>query len=786
MADAPGGSLRAASAAVFSDSVSALAVDTDTDLSALWPVGVCVIIVGSFAGAAGDILIRRSFLRMGGCLRLGSVVKNRGWVWGMLLTAVLDPISTFVALLFAPATIVAPFAGMHIFWGCVLAVVCLKERMRVWDVAGAALIILGITLIVIFSGKEQVISSVSDFATYLPLPGSIAYMCVTSAVSLVASLLSADRVIARLFPPSQHPGRGMVVQRIALSSASGIVGGATNIGAKALVIALAGFLAHPRETLRSWSTYLIVFIAAFLGLFQLYYLNMALRKYEASYVVPMINSFLIASGSVGGILILQEHPDNWAAFFCGLSLVVCGVFVLSGSKAAGPGGPSGASGPRMQASIAAGELVRLASFASFGDNGADAYEPKRSRRHSLQLGSRDFSTPKGEERDGGGLRAVGELVKTSHRSDREEEAAETRSRSRHSETLEETLGKPECSRERAVFDARRSSCLASRGKGGVDSRDRAEEDVEAAVSHDDEAAELSPMRYREQPLVRVPAAASQEEEELKGMPGSGVQSARENGDASRTGDTRVGQEVLRLREEARPKSPVGQRTRGEVPPFVRAVSAMGDRCGCESDAGRFEGRAATPEVSRRLSERRGRGEKSASDRGATSPRRVSKQSSSNKCLRHASPERSRGKGRGVDEVRGDNRQANGVGRLRLSSSAKDLTGVRRNISRERSVSRDRLPRHNSPMEATACHWRSASPGNLPAVLTPDFDGDWTTDATRSREYYGECSGAMTQSRVNERVHSEAFTRNGNLFKTLSTASSGNGERHPPRGVSASR
>ncbi|ESS33780.1 magnesium transporter NIPA [Toxoplasma gondii MAS] len=736
MADIPGGSLRAASAAVSSESVSALAVDTDTDLSALWPVGVCVIIVGSFAGAAGDILIRRSFLRMGGCLRLGSVVKNPGWVWGMLLTAVLDPISTFVALLFAPATIVAPFAGMHIFWGCVLAVVCLKERMRVWDVAGAALIILGITLIVIFSGKEQVISSVSDFATYLPLPGAIAYMCVTSAVSVVASLLSADRVIARLFPPSQHPGRGMVVQRIALSSASGIVGGATNIGAKALVIALAGFLAHPRETLASWSTYLIVFIAAFLGLFQLYYLNMALRKYEASYVVPMINSFLIASGSVGGILILQEHPDNWAAFFCGLSLVVCGVFVLSGSKAAGPGGSSGASGPRMQASIAAGELVRLASFVSFGDNGADAYEPKRSRRHSLQLGSRDFSTPKGEERVGGGLRAVGELGKTSPRSEREEEAAERRSRSRHSEALEETLGKSECSRERAAVDGRRS-CLASRGKGGVDGGDRAEEDLEAAVSHDDEAAELPPTRYREQPLVRGAAAASQEEEELKGMSGSDVQNARKNGNASRTGDTHVGQEGLRLREEARPKSPVGRHTRGEVPPFVRALSATGESCGCESDAGRFEGRAPTPEVCRQLSERRGRTEKNASDRGATSPRRVSKLSSSNKFLRHASPERSRGKGRGVDEVRGDKRQANGVERLRLSSSAKDLTGGRRHMSRERSVSRDRLPRHNNPVKAAACHWRSASPGNLPGVRTPDFAGDWTPDAARSRECHSE-------------------------------------------------
>ncbi|CBZ51048.1 hypothetical protein NCLIV_041230 [Neospora caninum Liverpool] len=803
MASVPGVPVGAGEISVPESSSSAsLSIKAEaTDLSGLWPVGVCVILVGSFAGAVGDILIRRSFLRMGGCLRLGSVVKNPGWVWGMLLTAVLDPISTFVALLFAPATIVAPFAGMHIFWGCLLAVVYLKERMRPCDVAGAALIILGITLIVIFSGKDQVISSVPDFAHYLPLPGAIAYMCIFSSVSLVASLLSADSAIARLFPPARYPGLGVSVQRMALSCASGIVGGATNIGAKALVIALTGFFAHPKETLSSWSTYLIVFLAAFLGLFQLYYLNMALRKYEASYVVPMINSFLIASGSVGGILILQEHPDNWAAFFCGLALVVCGVFVLSGSKATsggGSAGPSGPSGPRLQASIAAGELVRLASFISFGDGSAgDAYESKDSRRLPVHLESGERRGFSGDQRSVS-LRESADPGKTRSRNDRGEAGAGKPGHSgiecsreetpRRTQFAERTLEEVETRRGRAASP--------DRGIAGARHRDEEEDLESAAFGADDEEASVPAALRRDQPLVQGAAVASSSEEE-DGIEANTAASAKTSG--RKKGDARIDSDGL-LVPTTRCGSPLRQCNHGDVSPTsLRILRGATRECCAGAQQGCGDGTAPN-EASRQPAERRCR-EKPAPGGVATSPL-LSSRSRHSKCLKQSDaaeapsstaaatwgcPARGR-KDRVQDEVGRDrgpeDRQQVETGRP--SSSTKDLAG-RGSVSGERlpAFALDRFRRHNTT-ETEGCHGRKAPPSNPGGVYT-DFDGDWRAE-TASRECYGGFRGTQSHAGGGGRRLRSASRNAENHYgvESVSSLTRGNSGRYTPRGGVAPR
>ncbi|PFH32174.1 hypothetical protein BESB_021150 [Besnoitia besnoiti] len=512
----------------YSSDALAAASSPAAGLSALWPIGLCVIVFGSFAGAAGDILIRRSFLRMQACPSIRHVIRDRGWVWGMILTAAMDPLSTFVALLFAPATLVAPFAGMHIFWGCLLAVAWLKERMFVLDVAGAALIIAGITLIVIFSGKEQVIGTVAAFGHYLQFPGAITYICVFVVLATLSCVFSSDHVLARVLPPARHPRLSALVQRFAVSCASGIVGGATNIGAKALVVVLTEFLAAPKAALASWSTYVIAFLAAAFGLFQLYYLNAALHRFEASYVVPMINSVLIVSGSVGGILVLQEHPDNWTAFFGGLALVVAGVFVLSSRQAAGslPG-----AAPR--AAVAAGELVRLASFISFGDG-----NPGREAFGGAKPGGEGDSTqeesPEGAEKDASLAAAAA--------SDAKERGIDSGQRS---STLD-TEAADMCDEIDSKFGGVRggetpplSVCGERKQVDGRGPRGKAlpaapsSADIEAAASErggveEDEEKGFSPREgkrldseetpvaaalCREQPLVRVAVAASSSEDE---------------------------------------------------------------------------------------------------------------------------------------------------------------------------------------------------------------------------------------------------------------------------------
>lgn len=53
------------------------------------------------------------------------------------------------------------------------------------------------------------------------------------------------------------------------------------------------------------------------------------NRYEAIYVVPTINSCLVAEGTIGSILVLHEVPKNWTAFSIGLVLCIAGILVLT-------------------------------------------------------------------------------------------------------------------------------------------------------------------------------------------------------------------------------------------------------------------------------------------------------------------------------------------------------------------------------------------------------------------------------------------------------------------------
>ncbi|PHJ17015.1 magnesium transporter nipa [Cystoisospora suis] len=121
------------------------------------------------------------------------------------------------------------------------------------------------------------------------------------------------------------------LQGFTVSSLSGVFGGLGNLSAKALIEIIGSEGIY--NCLRRYEFFLSLALTAFLCGLQLFFLNVALYRYEAKYVVPMVNATLIASGSVGGILLFEEyaHMANTSiyAFGCGSFLVVMGILVLT-------------------------------------------------------------------------------------------------------------------------------------------------------------------------------------------------------------------------------------------------------------------------------------------------------------------------------------------------------------------------------------------------------------------------------------------------------------------------
>eukprot|EP00922_Rhytidocystis_sp_ex-Travisia-forbesii_P021017 GHVS01030843.1.p1 GENE.GHVS01030843.1~~GHVS01030843.1.p1 ORF type:complete len:515 (+),score=59.31 GHVS01030843.1:328-1872(+) len=298
--------------------------DLADGINKYWPVGLVIALIGSIAGAVGDNMVRLEYTKAGPHVKPSEMFKRWKWIVGLLMTTVVDLVCTLTALALAPATVVTPFAGVHIFWNIFLAKFWLGEEVGFWEILGSVSVIAGVVLIVVFSGKGARITSIETLREYVMTTPFIVFVATMSALLTAALLFSTD-CGARKLPVSVRKQ----LQRLSVAASSGLFGGCTNISAKSLMIIGMQLFQGDISVLRAWESYIILIATVTLAVSQLVYLNVGLRRYEAIYVVPTINSCLIGSGNVGGVMVLQEYPSNWSGFFVGLVAAVGGILALT-------------------------------------------------------------------------------------------------------------------------------------------------------------------------------------------------------------------------------------------------------------------------------------------------------------------------------------------------------------------------------------------------------------------------------------------------------------------------
>eukprot|EP00922_Rhytidocystis_sp_ex-Travisia-forbesii_P015311 GHVS01022840.1.p1 GENE.GHVS01022840.1~~GHVS01022840.1.p1 ORF type:complete len:471 (-),score=70.22 GHVS01022840.1:819-2231(-) len=294
-----------------------------------WVIGVLASLLGSFCGSLGDNMVRKGFLIAGEDVNLMKMWRSPMWTIGMFFSVIVNTVCTLVALAFAPATIVTSFAGVHILWNMLIAKTWNRERTTGWDYVGSGCIILGIVLIVVYSGKEHHIGTVDGFWAHMVTPYPMAFMLAVFALLLTCWVLSFDWVCERIVNEAHVKG----IQRFAISTMAGVCGGMSNVLAKAVVLTgtavqLIGFHAVAKDP----ATYAVVGLTVIFAVSQLVFLNTSLKRFEAIYVVPIINSLLIACGSFGGLVLFNEIPSRYDLYIAGMCLVCAGAAFLSYGK----------------------------------------------------------------------------------------------------------------------------------------------------------------------------------------------------------------------------------------------------------------------------------------------------------------------------------------------------------------------------------------------------------------------------------------------------------------------
>ncbi|KAK7503720.1 hypothetical protein BaRGS_00004843 [Batillaria attramentaria] len=139
--------------------------------------------IGLFLAISSSIFIGTSFIfKKLGLLRLarnsstragqGGYGYLREWMWwaGMILMTV-GEFANFAAYAFAPATLVTPLGALSVLVSAILASRVLKEHLNLLGKLGCGLCVIGSTVMVIHSPKEQEVANIDQLKAMVAEPG---------------------------------------------------------------------------------------------------------------------------------------------------------------------------------------------------------------------------------------------------------------------------------------------------------------------------------------------------------------------------------------------------------------------------------------------------------------------------------------------------------------------------------------------------------------------------------------------------------------------------------------
>lgn len=228
----------------------------------------------------------------------------------------------FTAYMFAPASLVTPLGALSVIITAILASKFLNERLNLLGKMGCFLCLVGSTIIVIHSPKEN---EVSDLNLLMEKASNAAF------VSYVIFVLFLSLFIAFYLGP--RIGHKNVLVYIVLCSA---IGSLTVMSCKALGLAIRDTLSGKSNDFGMSLPYVLVFISAVFIIVQMNYLNKALDIYNTSIVTPIYYVIFTSLVITASAILFKEwksmDASNVIGDICGFLVVICAVILLNAFK----------------------------------------------------------------------------------------------------------------------------------------------------------------------------------------------------------------------------------------------------------------------------------------------------------------------------------------------------------------------------------------------------------------------------------------------------------------------
>jgi len=299
-----------------------------------WIIGVLCTLVGSVVLNFGANLQRYSYLKNG----LKPIEHQRIFIrqplwclgFGLFLAG---NIADFIGLGYASQTIIAPLGSVALLSNSIYAPCFLKEKFHLRDLIATLSIIAGTVLVVIFGSHEDTHYELWPLLQLFLTPQTLAFLIIV-AVAVIAMLILAfiaERIgrtrghkyqlLAHKFLPFAYPVTG------------GILGSITVMFAKASSELMKTSIIDGNNQFKYGFTYLVLAICAGTAIGQVFFLNRSLKRYDATYCIPVYYGAWVAFSITGGSLYFMEFENftalSYAMYFLGVGIMIVGVIILS-------------------------------------------------------------------------------------------------------------------------------------------------------------------------------------------------------------------------------------------------------------------------------------------------------------------------------------------------------------------------------------------------------------------------------------------------------------------------
>uniref|UniRef100_A0A1I7XAH5 Magnesium transporter NIPA2 n=1 Tax=Heterorhabditis bacteriophora TaxID=37862 RepID=A0A1I7XAH5_HETBA len=256
-------------------------------------IGLALAVSSSLFIGSSFIIKKKALLKLAGAdvsqrASEGGYGYLREWMWWMgVITMGIGEACNFAAYAFAPASLVTPLGALSVLVTAVLSSRLLKERLNLLGKIGCAVCLLGSTVIVIHSPKEEEVATMADLALKMKDPAFILYVIAVIVVTFMIVIYVAPRY-----------GRSNIIIYISVCS---LIGSLSVLSVKGLGLAIKETLSGNQQLTNILTYFWLGSVAGCVSV-QLVYLNKALDMFNTSMVTPIyyvfFTTFVILASSI--------------------------------------------------------------------------------------------------------------------------------------------------------------------------------------------------------------------------------------------------------------------------------------------------------------------------------------------------------------------------------------------------------------------------------------------------------------------------------------------------------